>query len=160
MVADGFKGLAKILYPIPFQICQVHIQRSIQTKLTKKPKSLAGIELLELSKKLTHLSKQSFIKELEAWQEKHKEFLNEKSVNDSGRLTYTHQRLRSAHYALKLFTFQDTKRFTKNKLLSYSFVVMPVSHSELPNNLFTIGSPIPLLAHPLYPSLYSDLLIS
>lgn len=69
-VADGLKGLAKIIKPAPFQICQVHIQRTMQTKLTKKPKSIAGQELLELSKKLTLLDKESFIKELELWQEK------------------------------------------------------------------------------------------
>lgn len=78
IVADGLKGLAKKITPIPFQICQVHIQRTIQTKLTKKPKSIAGMELLELSKKLTLLDKESFIKELELWHKKHREFLNEK----------------------------------------------------------------------------------
>lgn len=36
VVSDGFKGLAKILHPMLFQICQIHIQRTIQTKLTKK----------------------------------------------------------------------------------------------------------------------------
>ena len=101
VAADGFKGLTKILYPIPFQICQIHIQRNIQTKLIKKPKSLVSKELLELSRKLTKLNKESFVKELENWQEKHKDFLNEKSINDSGRLIYAHQRLRSAYYSLK-----------------------------------------------------------
>ena len=60
--------MAKKITPISFQICQVHIQRTIQTKLTKKPKSIAG--LLELSRKLTTLNKESFIKELELWHEK------------------------------------------------------------------------------------------
>lgn len=78
VVADGLKGLAKTF--TPFQICQVHIQRTIQTKLTKKPKSLAGQELLELSRKLTALNKESFIKELELWHKKHREFLNEKKA--------------------------------------------------------------------------------
>ena len=68
MVADGLKELAKTF--TPFQICQVHIQRTIQTKLTKKPKSIAGQELLELSRKLTTLNKEIFIKELELWHEK------------------------------------------------------------------------------------------
>ena len=118
VVADGLKGLAKTLRPTHFQICGFHIQKTIQTKLTKKPKSLAGQELLELSKKLTTLSKESFIKELELWQEKHKDFLNEKSANESGRLIYTHQRLRSANYTLKrnlpfLFTFESIKDLPK-----------------------------------------------
>ena len=37
----GYEGLAKTLHPISFQNCQFHIQMTIQTKLTKKPKSLA-----------------------------------------------------------------------------------------------------------------------
>ena len=118
IVADGLKGLAKIIKQAPFQICQVHIQRTIQTKLTKKPKSAAGVELLELSKRLTMLSKESFIKELDLWQEKHKEFLNEKSIDDSGRLRYTHRILRSAHYTLKrniayLFTYENVENLPK-----------------------------------------------
>ena len=110
--------MAKKITPISFQICQVHIQRTIQTKLTKKPKSLAGQELLELSRKLTLLSKESFIKELDLWQEKHREFLSEKSIDDSGRLRYIHRMLRSAHYTLKrnltyLFTYESVKNLPK-----------------------------------------------
>lgn len=101
IVSDGFKGLAKTLYPIPFQICQFHIQRLVQTKLTKKLGSLAAIELLTLSKELTELSKENFINKLNAWQERYKDYLNEKSIDESGKWRYTHQRLRSANYTLK-----------------------------------------------------------
>ena len=118
VVSDGFKGLAKTIAPIPFQICQFHIQRLVQTKLTKKPKSLAAIELLALSKELTKLSKESFIDKLNAWQEKHKDYLKEKSIDENNKWRYTHQRLRSAHYTLKrnlpfLFTHESVKHLPK-----------------------------------------------
>lgn len=123
IVSDGFKGLAKTLYPIPFQICQFHIQRLVQTKLTKKPKSLAAIELLTLSKGLTELDKERFINKLNAWQERHKDYLNEKSVDENNKWRYTHQRVRSANYTLKrnlafLFTYESIENLprTNNSL--------------------------------------------
>ena len=42
--------------------------RAVMAKLTRKPKSVA-------SKELTELSKESFVNKLNAWQEKHKDFL-------------------------------------------------------------------------------------
>lgn len=56
VVSDGFKGLTKSLRSVPFQICEVHIQRAVMKKLTRKPpsgpsskKSTAGAELLAKS---------------------------------------------------------------------------------------------------------------
>ena len=60
--------------------------RAVITKLTKKPKSIASKELLALSKELTELSKESFVNKLNAWQEKHKDFLNEKSIDENGKI--------------------------------------------------------------------------
>ena len=102
--------------PTPFQICQVHIQRAVQTKLTKKPKTQAGMELLALNKELIELSSDDFIKRLENWQEK--QFLNEKTTDDNGKWRYTHARLRSAHYTFKrnlafLFTYESVKNLPK-----------------------------------------------
>ena len=81
VASDGFKGLAKSLRPVPFQICGVHIQRAVMKKLTRKPpsgpsskKSTAGAELLALSKELFKLSKDKFKAEPQNWQEKHKDF--------------------------------------------------------------------------------------
>ena len=118
VVSDGFKGLAKIITPTPFQICEVHIQRAVMTKLTKKPKSDAGTKLLALSKELCNLSSSDFIKELESWQEKHKDFLNEKTIDENGKWRYTHARVRSAHYTFKrnlayLFTYESLKNLPK-----------------------------------------------
>ena len=118
VVSDGFKGLAKTLRPVPFQICQVHIQRAVIKKLTRKPKSIAGMELLALSKELCNLGSSDFIKELESWQEKHKDFLNEKTIDDNGKWRYTHPRVRLAHYTFKhnlelLFTYESVDGLPK-----------------------------------------------
>ena len=118
VVSDGFKGLTKSLRLVPFQICQFHIQRAVIKKLTRRPKSVAGAELLALSKELFKLSKDKFKAELESWQEKHKDFLNEKTIDDNGKWRYTHARVRSAHYTFKrnlayLFTYESVENLPK-----------------------------------------------
>lgn len=62
-------------------------------KLTKIPpnrlrskNSVAGIELLALSKELFKLSKDEFKAELKNWQERHKDFLNEKTIDENGNI--------------------------------------------------------------------------
>ena len=134
VVSDGFKGLAKIITPTPFQICEVHIQRAVMTKLTKKPpngpsskKSDAGTKLLALSKELCNFCSNDFNEELKKWQEKHKDFLNEKSIDENGKWRYTHARVRSAHYTFKrnlayLFTYENLKNLPKtNNALEREF---------------------------------------
>ncbi len=128
VVSDGFKGLAKIISPIPFGICQFHIQRAVIKKLTRKPpsgpsskKSIAGMKLLALSKELFKLSKDEFKTEPQNWQEKHKDFLNEKTIDENGKWRYTHTKVRSAHLTFKrnlafLFTYEMPK--TNNGLKS------------------------------------------
>ena len=76
------------------------------------------MELLALSKELFKLSKDKFKAELESWQEKHKDFLNEKTIDDNGKWRYTHARVRSAHYTFKrnlayLFTYESLKNLPK-----------------------------------------------
>lgn len=70
-------------------------------KLTRKPKSDARMELLALSKELCKLSSNDFINKLSKWQERHKYFLNEKTIDENGKWRYTHTRLQSANYTLK-----------------------------------------------------------
>ena len=126
-MSDGFKGLAKSLRPVPFQICQVHIQRAVMKKLTRKPKSTAGAELLALNKELFKLSKDEFKTELENWQEKHKDFLNEKSIDDNGKWRYTHTKVRSAYRTFKrnlefIFTYENVENLPKtNNALEAEF---------------------------------------
>ncbi|MCI6299388.1 MAG: hypothetical protein MR582_07100 [Campylobacter sp.] len=116
VVSDGFKGLAKTLYPIAFQI--FHMLRAVMAKLTRKPKSDAGMELLALSKELCKLSSNDFINKLSKCQERHKYFLNEKTIDENGKWRYTHTRLRSANYTLKrniafLFAYESVENLPK-----------------------------------------------
>ena len=94
-------------------------------KLTRKPpsglrskKSTAGAELLALSKELFKLSSDDFKAELENWQEKHKDFLNEKTIDENGKWRYTHAKVRSAYYTFKrnlayLFTYESVENLPK-----------------------------------------------
>ena len=87
-------------------------------KLTRRPKSIAGIELLALSKELCKLGSSDFKAELENWQEKHKDFLNEKTIDENGKWRYTHTKVRSAYYTFKrnlayLFTYESVENLPK-----------------------------------------------
>ena len=108
---DGKRGVAGVFRDIPVQICQFHQVKTITTKLTRKPKLEAGVELRRISLTLTKTTEKTFAKELDGWYEKWKDFLNEKTLNsETGRKYYTHKRLRSAYRSLKtnlpyLFTY-------------------------------------------------------
>jgi len=112
VVIDGKRGVAKVFGEIPVQMCQFHQVKTITSKLTRKPKLEAGKELRKLSLTLTNATEEIFIKELNAWYEKWKDFLNEKTLNlETGRKHFTHKKLRSAYRGLNrnlpyLFTYQ------------------------------------------------------
>jgi len=110
MVSDGQKGLIKavkvVFGDIPHQRCIIHIIRFCLSRLTQNPKTDAGKELrslvYEISKVKTKIEvdqwKNSFLK----WNEKHKDFLKEKSINPlTNKSWYTHRKLRSVRSHLK-----------------------------------------------------------
>lgn len=98
---DGKRGVSKVFRGIPVQICQFHQVKTITSKLTRKPKLEAGVELRRISLTLTKTNEDVFTKELDVWYEKWKDFLNEKTLNvETGRKHYTHKRLRSAYRSL------------------------------------------------------------
>ena len=111
-VIDGKQGVPKVFGDIPVQLCQFHQIKTITTKLTRKPKLEASIELRKLSLTLTKTTEKVFTKELNYWHEKWKNFLNEKSLNiETGKKHFTHKKLRSAYCGLNknlpyLFTYQ------------------------------------------------------
>lgn len=112
VVSDGFKGLSKIIAPIPFQLYQFHPITAMRTKLTNHPQSKAGKELLRISRLLTKLNKAEFSKLLMKFEAEFSKYLNEKSINEQGIVFFTHRRLRSALRTLKsnldlLFTYQS-----------------------------------------------------
>ena len=112
IVSDGLKGLRQEFYQYRFQHCQFHQVMTIRTKLTLHPKLQASQELLGIAKMLCHTDKDSFIGALDAWQEKWKDFINERAKGTDGKTHYVHKNTRSAYMSLKrnmpwLWTFYD-----------------------------------------------------
>ena len=80
--------------------------------LTTNLRLPAAKELKSLVHQLTQVSRLDFEKSLEKWEQKWKDFLQEKSYGEDGKWHFTHRRTRSAFYSLKrnlnaLFTFEN-----------------------------------------------------
>ena len=80
--------------------------------LTTNPRLPVAKELKSLAHQITRSSRLDFEKSLEKWEQKWKDFLQEKSYGEDGKWHFTHRRTRSAFYSLKrnlnaLFTFED-----------------------------------------------------
>lgn len=113
IVCDGIKGLAKSLEKYPVQYCQFHQVKYVRLKLTKHPESEAAQELLELCKFMFKTDKESFVGAFEEWLERHKDYLEERSLPDErGKTHYLHKPLRSAYLSIRrnmgrLWTWYD-----------------------------------------------------
>jgi len=96
----GIKTALSFIYPsIPHQRCLVHLQRMGLAFLTKRPKTLAGLELRNLTSKLntikTHQDHYLWQKEFYYWCNKYYSFLKEKSYSfEKKNWWYTHRNLR------------------------------------------------------------------
>lgn len=80
--------------------------------LTTNPRLPVAKELKSLAHQITRSSRLDFEKSLEKWEQKWKDFLQEKSYGEDGKWHFTHRRTRSAFYSLKrnlnaLFTFEN-----------------------------------------------------
>ena len=97
---------------IPVQLCHFHQVKTVNRYLTRKPKTAAAQDLRELVLTLKNNNRLQFESALNGWFERHKSFLDERTVNpETGKSHYTHKRLRSACNSLKrnldyLFTFE------------------------------------------------------
>lgn len=125
----GLQGAIKSTFPlVPHQRCMTHVVRLAQAWVTMRPRTIAGQELKEIIGGLyaikTKEEAKSFIEKFFRWNEKHENFLKEKSVDSlTGRRWFTHRRLRAVRSLVfgalpNLFTFlevPDTPR-TTNKL--------------------------------------------
>jgi len=113
VVCDGRRGLLQLCAPLPAQMCQFHQVAIITRYLTRKPKLPAAQELLAHVRLLTRTDKESFIGGLDQWHKRWQSFLEERTREaTTGRMRYTHRRLRSAYLSLKrnlpwLFTWYD-----------------------------------------------------
>ncbi len=112
VTCDGLPGLINVFKNIPVQFCHFHQTQIVRRYVTENPKLIQGYELLEFMKSLTFTDETIFKHRLSIYIDKHREFLNEKSMDlKSGIPQYTHRRLRSAlrslaHNIPYLFTYQ------------------------------------------------------
>ena len=89
ITCDGHRAILKAIKQsckdVILQRCVVHIERECRIWLTTNPKSIAGLELLRIVKKLSlithHHQSQEWIIELYNWYEQHKNYINEKSFS-------------------------------------------------------------------------------
>lgn len=100
------KAIKTVFKEIPTQRCLVHIQRMCLIWLTSQPKSEAGKELRELVLKINKIKenndKVEFKKLLKQWHVKHKDYINQKSLNaETLRYWYTHKMVRRAFVTIK-----------------------------------------------------------
>lgn len=98
-ISDGGRAILKALnavYPdIPKQRCLVHIQRMALLWLTQRPKYTAGKTLRALCFTINQLKNHEDVQLWQEtflnWDEKYKNFLNEKSYTFNGKWWYTHK---------------------------------------------------------------------
>jgi len=110
ITTDGHKSILKAikksLPDVVVQRCLVHIQRMCLLWLTRFPKHVAGQQLRELVLLLlkikTDNDKTFWIKEFNDWHIRHKQYLNEKTLQPlTGRYWYTHKLLRRSCLTIK-----------------------------------------------------------
>lgn len=111
-VVDGRRGLSKVFEDIPVQICQFHQMKRVTNYLTRKPETLAGVELRTITLCLTRSIEKEFAKMLSDWHKKWIKFIEQKTkVEGCNRWHYTHKNVRGAYKSLErnlpyLFTYQ------------------------------------------------------
>mgnify|MGYP006346829023 FL=1 len=127
ITSDGDKSILKAIKKtdrnIIIQRCLVHIQRMCLIWLTKFPKHIAGQELrkhvLLLLKIKTHNDRIWWTQELKEWYERHKDYINEKTINtETERYWYTHKLLRRSYFTIKralpnMFHYLDNPKIPK-----------------------------------------------
>lgn len=132
VVCDGQKGMLKALaicWPATIvQRCRFHVWLNTKSKLTLRPHSQAGQELLKLSHELLHVrtrrQARRWKRSLKHWHRKHAGYVSERTVKDNPKprersWRYTHARLKSAYRQLSK---------QAEDLLRYSYR----THPELP----------------------------
>lgn len=89
------KAVEKIYPEAKIQRCLTHIHRQVRNKITRKPKIKAWKELKKLITFKAFNNEKLFIKKFNLWEEKNKDFINEKTYKWKD-YRYTHSNLRSA----------------------------------------------------------------
>lgn len=119
VTGDGFPGLKTAFHGIPYQMCHVHMERLVVKGTTKNPQTEAGQVLLALTRTLHYTDSRTFNRRLDAYVEKYRDFLNEKTTNPlTDEQYWTHKELRQAlrrllRHRRYLFTFEQNKNIPK-----------------------------------------------
>jgi hypothetical protein len=113
VVCDGQKGMLKAIQTVwpttVVQRCRFHAWLNVKAKLTLRPETAAGQQLLSLTRALLHVhtrqQARTWKHSLKQWYHKHGSYVAEKTMtSDPGarqrRWRYTHARLRSAYRQL------------------------------------------------------------
>jgi hypothetical protein len=110
ITTDGHKSILKAikksLPDVLVQRCLVHIQRMCLLWLTRFPKHIAGIELRHLVLQLLRIKTNNdhihWNKELLRWHDRHKVYLQEKTINEkTGKYWYKHKLIRRSYLTIK-----------------------------------------------------------
>lgn len=144
VTCDGHRGTLKAIRKvfkdqILIQRCLVHIQRMSRIWLTSGPKSLAGMELLELTQKIhridTEEQKLLWLRALYDWDIKHRLFIDQRSYNPiSNRYWYTHKMIRRVRYLL-IHAFPDMFHYLHNPKIHKSTNALESFFGHLKDNL-------------------------
>lgn len=119
VTGDGFGGITTAFSGIPYQMCQVHMERLVTMRTTRKPQTEAGQVLLALARSLHTTNSHVFHTRLVTYVERYQEVLNAKTYNSlSGEWDWTHRPLRQATLSLQrlhryLFTFEHDTAIPK-----------------------------------------------
>ena len=119
VTGDGFSGIRSAFQGIPFQMCQVHMERLVIEGTTRNPLTEAGQVLLALVRSLPVTHSHLFTERLRHFAEKYQSFLNEKTTHPfTGDWSYTHEGVRSAYLSLfrlrkYLFTYEHDHAIPK-----------------------------------------------
>jgi len=120
VTGDGFSGIFTAFSGIPYQMCQVHMERLVEHRTTKNPQTEAGQVLLALAKSLHTTNSHLFYTRFTKFVEYYRDFLNEKSLHPiTGEWDWTHRPLRQAVLSIDrlkkyLFIFEHNKNILKN----------------------------------------------
>lgn len=118
VTGDGFTGIRSAFRGIPFQMCQIHMERIVTRGTTKHPQTEAGQILLALIRTLHTTDAHTFTQRLVKYIEKYRSFLNEKTKHPLGDWSWSHEGLRKSVLSLTrlrpfLFTFEQNKKIPK-----------------------------------------------
>lgn len=132
VVADGGNGFAsarKEIWPTTVvQRCTFHVQAQLLRYTTRTPRTLAGVELLQLANQLGGVRNQDqqakWVVSYHDWCMKWKVFLSEKTKLANGKIVNTHDRLVKAKNLInrlikngELFRFLDPDLYTDKEVI-------------------------------------------